>query len=333
MSSITASYNDVALLLGPYMIGVSLDLILQGVLSCQFVNYYSWYRDDKLHLRVIVTGLVVITWLKSIQAFATLWTKFVVHFGDIVGAYMTAINPKLWWDSGNALIAAAIGLYVQTYFVWRLYVVSKHWAPALFIELVCVFGFLAAAVVIHLRRMLLGLSRVIFFLTSATAYYLLRSRKDVLPQTAGFINALLRLTFQTAAPATICTFVYLVVSQIRITTGTPFFSTLVTVFIMPLPKLYAISMMWTLNARRTIRAGSTHHGMSATSNELSGARVRTQANGDVELSRIQVLTQTQTTQHIDVRDMFDPTREDAKNGRVLGTGKSDGDSAEYSMVK
>ncbi|KAF7323756.1 hypothetical protein MKEN_00596600 [Mycena kentingensis (nom. inval.)] len=324
MSSITASYSDVALLLGPYVRSSLLRIVLtlNGVLSCQFVNYYSWYRDDKLHLRVIVTGLVVITWLKSIQAFATLWIEFVVYFGDIVGAYMAAISPKFWWDSGNALIAAAIGLYVQTYFVWRLYVVSKHWAPALFIELVCLFGFLFAAVVVcsgvlSLLPLLTNESLQIYYVNngqlSAIGPWLaahvagsfgMFTDPEWAAQTepasvAGFINALLRLTFQTAAPATICAFIYLVVSQIPISTGTPFFSPMVTVFNMPLPKLYAISMMWTLNARRTIRAGSTHHGMSATSNELSGARVRTQANGDVELSRIQVLTQTQTTQHID----------------------------------
>jgi hypothetical protein len=48
-----------------------------------------------------------------------------------------------------------------------------------------------------------------------------------------------------------------------------------TAFNMALPKLYAISMMWTLNARRTIRAShSSRNGMTTSSNEPSGARSR-----------------------------------------------------------
>jgi hypothetical protein len=34
-----------------------------------------------------------------------------------------------------------------------------------------------------------------------TAYFLLKTKKNVLPQTVGLISALVRLTFQTAAPA------------------------------------------------------------------------------------------------------------------------------------
>jgi hypothetical protein len=51
---------------------------------------------------------------------------------------------------------------------------------------------------------------------------------------------------------------------------------------MPLPKLYAVSMMWTLNARRVITAyHSNEHGMTGTSNEISGGRSRTQRRNNV----------------------------------------------------
>jgi hypothetical protein len=40
-------------------------------------------------------------------------------------------------------------------------------------------------------------------MSCTTAYFLIKSRNDVLPQTVGLINALVRLTFQTAAPAAI----------------------------------------------------------------------------------------------------------------------------------
>ncbi|KAJ7339714.1 hypothetical protein DFH08DRAFT_875425, partial [Mycena albidolilacea] len=134
-------------------------------------------------------------------------------------------------------------------------------------------------------------------LSLTTAYFRLTSRKDVHPQTAGLINGLIRLTFQTATPAALCAMFNLIFSQISVT---DVHSIVPTAFNMPLPKLYAVSMMWTLNARRAITAyHSSEHGMTSTSNEISGGRSRTQRrNNDVELCAIQVVTQTET--HIDM---------------------------------
>jgi hypothetical protein len=60
----------------------------------------------------------------------------------------------------------------------------------------------------------------------------------------------------------------LIFSQITVTTETQ--SIVSTAFNMPLPKLYAVSMMWTLNARRTISANhSNQQGMTQTNNDFS----------------------------------------------------------------
>ncbi|KAJ7032420.1 hypothetical protein C8F04DRAFT_1261959 [Mycena alexandri] len=315
-------FRAVALLLGPWMIGSCLDVFLQGVLSCQFVNYYNWFGDDDRALRLIVAVLALGTYLKSAQALfysAVIWIKFVVFFNDFETASVLSFTG--WWESGNALMVAAIGLYVQTYFCYRLWVISKRkWYIVAPIQALCVFGFLAVSVVTHYVDIqnvapippwyaahMASVFAGDVLITCTTAYFLLSARKQVLPQTAGFLNSLIRLSFQTAAPASFCAFLYLVFSQLDISTGTPAPSSIMTIFNMPLPKLYAISMMWTLNARRTLRVSSSHHGMTG-SNEISGGRSRQRqqnAEGDVELGRIQVVTQT--TQQIDVRDMFAPT--------------------------
>jgi hypothetical protein len=69
-----------------------------------------------------------------------------------------------------------------------------------------------------------------------------------------------------------------------------------TAFNEMIPKLYAISMMYTLNARHTIRA--SHLGVAANSNEIAGGRSRGTRRQDIELGQIQVVTQTGT--HVDV---------------------------------
>ncbi|KAJ7512944.1 hypothetical protein B0H11DRAFT_2302969 [Mycena galericulata] len=326
-------------LLGPWLIGSCLDLILQGVLSCQFINYFTWYSDDKRMVRIIVAILALLTILKSIQAFAIIWIQFIVFFGDLEGAIL--LNYTTWWQSGNPLMVAMIGLYVQTYFCYRLWVISKKWYVAAPVAALFLFAFLAIVVAtyfisttnelaignwfaVHLSSVFAG--DVILSLT--TAYFLLKSKKDVLPQTVGLISALVRLTFQTAAPAALCAMFNLIFSQVY-PGGVAIIS---TAFNMALPKLYAISMLWTLNARRVIRAAhSSHNGMSNASNELSGARARARRpNGDMELGAIQVITQIDT--RIDVRDMFDPTG-DSKHASTHGqvdTKKSEDESVQYS---
>ncbi|KAF7325019.1 hypothetical protein MKEN_00544300 [Mycena kentingensis (nom. inval.)] len=363
MATIETTYRSVSLILGPFLAAATIDLFLQGILTMQFATYFSWYRDDKWQLRLIVLILTIITWLKSFQVFAMIWVKFVGHFGDLLGAFVLSQNSKAWWDVGNTVMGALIEFYVQSYFAWRLYVISKRWWLAALVEFVCFFSLAMSAIVTHMvvtkntdhiapwisaRVGAIFTSDVL--VTSLTTYFLLRSRKDVLPETTGLINALLRLTFQTAAPSALCAFLYLIISQFKIPTGTPLYSPIIVVFNMPMSKLYAMSMMWTLNARKTIRAQSTHHGFSGS--EISGARSRingmtgrgmalTQSHsqtGDMELGRIQVLTQRETTQHVDMVDIFDPTIHEAEDTklRVVGTRRdklSTDDSTDYSISK
>ncbi|KAJ7087978.1 hypothetical protein B0H15DRAFT_294954 [Mycena belliarum] len=305
--------------LGPWLVGASLDLLLQGGLFCQFVNYFTYCGDDMHSLRIVVAVLALLTTLKSIHAFAIVWVQSIVHFGDLQGAIL--LNYTAWWQSGNPLMVAIIGLYVQSFFCWRLWVISRKWYVMAPIAAVLVFGFISVVVATYFISMkddprieqwfAAHLSAVFagdMLISFSTTYFLIQSRREVLPQTVGLISALVRLTFQTAAPAAICAMFNLIFSQVN--PGGPGLTS--TAFNMALPKLYAISMMWTLNARRTIRASSGTQGMITTSGEMSVTGRRSRASrrqGDMELGgvqAIQVLKQTETTQHVDDLDLFDP---------------------------
>ncbi|KAJ7292237.1 hypothetical protein C8J57DRAFT_1212638 [Mycena rebaudengoi] len=315
--------RQVSFFLGPWLIGASLDFVLQGVLFCQFVNYYTRYRDEKRSLQCIVAVLFIATILRSIQSFGLIWINFIQHFGDVKGAIL--LNYTAWYQSGTPLTVAMICFYVQLYFCFRLYIISgRIWIVGP-IALLFLFAFVAVAVAtyfisrsaakeitmwfaIHLSSVFAG----DFSLSLTTAYFLIRTKKAVLPQTAGLINALIRLTFQTAAPGALCAMLNLVFSQYK--PGGP--GRISTAFNMMLPKLYAISMMWTLNARRGIRMADSKRRLKNSSNGSSGSRSRRPrrvTDGDVELGPIQVLTQTET--HI-VRDMFGrpPQKQDNHKG-------------------
>ncbi|KAJ7292069.1 hypothetical protein C8J57DRAFT_1492547 [Mycena rebaudengoi] len=281
---------------------------LRLVLFCQFVNYYTLYRDDKRSLQCIVTVLLVATILRSIQSFGLIWINFIQYFGDVNGAIL--LNYTAWYQSGTPLTVVMICFYVHCYFCFRLYIISKKIWIAGPMALLFLFAFLAvtvAVIAIHLSFVFAG----DLILSLTTAYFLIKTKQGVLPQTVGLISALVRLTFQTAAPAALCAMFNLIFSQYK--PGGP--GLISTTFNMALPKLYAISMMWTLNARRTMRlAHSTKRGLNTSSDEISGGRSRgprrVTDSGDVELGPIQVLTQTET--HI-VRDMFDPSLQKQDN--------------------
>ncbi|KAJ7142632.1 hypothetical protein C8R44DRAFT_602882 [Mycena epipterygia] len=269
--------RQVNLLLGPWLVGCCLDLLFQGTLLVQFMNYFSWYQDDKGALKAVVGGLFLLTTLKSIQSFVILWIQFIVFFGDVEGAIK--LDFTTWWQSGNPLMVAVIGLYVHSYFCYRLYIISGTAYVVAPVAIIFLFAFLSVIIATyyivanddtaignwcasHLSSVFAG----DLILSATTAFFLIRSA-GVHPQTIGLMEALIRLTFQTAAPAALCAMFNLIFSLLY----TADQALISTAFNMPLPKLYAMSMMWTLNARRRIRAlYSAHNGVIDTADIAAG---------------------------------------------------------------
>ncbi|KAK0215833.1 hypothetical protein EDD85DRAFT_442405 [Armillaria nabsnona] len=246
-------------LLGPWLVGLCADLYLQGILSVQMLNYFSWYgKNDRVTARASVGFLALITTLKSIQSFAIVWVGLIENFADIQSAGRHLSGA--WYEAGNPLMVALISFYVQCYFCYRLWVVSERWWVVLPIVLVCIFAIIAAILtvqrIVHFEASLPYWMSAHFatvfvadvLLAVTTAFFLLKTRRNVMPQTVGMINALVRLTFQTAMPAVICALLTLICVYLP-----PDKPRVANTFNQALPKLYAISMMWTLNARKDIR--------------------------------------------------------------------------------
>ncbi|KAG7447152.1 uncharacterized protein BT62DRAFT_63727 [Guyanagaster necrorhizus] len=284
-------YEQVAYGLGPWLVGMALDWFFLGILTTQvsvfakypvqsiyfrriqFSNYYSWYgRKDGVGMKIAVGVLALLTTLKSIQA-SIVWIQQINYFTDIQGAL--ALHETAWYHTGNIIMEASISFYVQCYFSYRLYALSKMWWIAAPIMVLYVLG-LASAIVVtyYIASFIIDKQTehwisvhyasafvTDLLLSSATAWFLLTNRKHVLPQTASLLNALARLTFQTAALPAICA----MINFIFVYTIGRTFNNVVSVFIQALPKLYAISMMWTLNARRAIRVAFASGGSGGSS--------------------------------------------------------------------
>ncbi|KAJ7738212.1 hypothetical protein B0H14DRAFT_493175 [Mycena olivaceomarginata] len=93
------------------------------------------------------------------------------------------------------------------------------------------------------------------------SYFLLKHSKFCSPGTAGMLNEVLKLTFQTAAPAALCTAINFFAVEVNIAKAAHSAEVYALIAVLAnevLPKLYAVSAMWTLNARWEIRVRHAH---------------------------------------------------------------------------
>ncbi|KAJ7890265.1 hypothetical protein B0H13DRAFT_2531316 [Mycena leptocephala] len=288
--------NPAEYLIGPFLIGTSIELVLQGVVSTQFVKYFETYRDDPFALKSYVAGLALMTCALSIHMFVIVWYLFAVRFGTFL-FLGTPHAYEIMLTGSSAIIRAVIGLYVQAYLCSRLFFLSRKWYIVAPLASVFVTTFVANLLAIcyyifgeannfpTIEKWSLPLNMVgDIALTSSTAYFLIKYKKDVLPQSVGVLNALIRLTFQTAAPATICAFINFVISLTfpNIYPNARVFAA--TAFNIVLPKLAAFSMMWTLNARQQIRSTLHSHVSDTGERTVTGDAERGSAEGKLKIS-------------------------------------------------
>ncbi|KAJ7108225.1 hypothetical protein C8R44DRAFT_857756 [Mycena epipterygia] len=261
--------------LGGWDLGICADLILQGVVFAQIAHYTTLYAKDAkdgLVLRAFVAVLLIITTLKSAQALVILWIQNVQHFMDVSAALNMFTTS--WTTEANLVLIAIIAFYVQLFFCNRLWSISRNLYIVALIVTLFVFALIAAivscvftfagksknvtwskeavetfSVSIHLGTVFAG----DVLLCGCTIYSLLRHSKHASPETAGILNAITRLTFQSAAPAAVCALINLIGTVAWDGTEPNAYIMLSLIANNMLPKLYAISAMWTLNYRKEIR--------------------------------------------------------------------------------
>ncbi|KAJ7053480.1 hypothetical protein C8F01DRAFT_1166493, partial [Mycena amicta] len=255
----------------PQLIGTCIGLLLEGVVLSQFVRYFTTSNRDPVPLRAYVGVLALLTTVGSTLIFVILWQRLFIHFGTVY--YFSESGSDLFTTA--SLLIAFVVMYVQGFYLHRLFHLSKrNWFLVLPIGCILFIAFLMVFIA-EMYGLVGGFSvesKIIMFshapmlfnqsaagdviLTLSTAGYLLHFRNNVLPQTASVLTTLIRITFQTAAPATCCILVNFIISLTfpqppNIPFARSFASTGVNII---LPKFWVISLLWTLNARADIRS-------------------------------------------------------------------------------
>ncbi|KAJ7279379.1 hypothetical protein C8J57DRAFT_1712459 [Mycena rebaudengoi] len=261
--------------LGGWDLGTHADLILQGILFAQFTNYWSrYYKSDPLSQKLFVLGLCITTTFKSVHAIALVWVQNVDNFMDLnQAADMFLTN---WLNQSNLLITEIIAFSVQAFFCRRLWIISNNIYVVAFVVLLFVFGLISA--IVHTAFKFSGLMYVLWhsatgdyfkptakeiwsplhvgavvagdvILSGSTIYFLLRRAQQASLATVGILNRLIRIAFQSAAPVTLCALANFISQALYLHTSIDVTILCILVTGMMLPKVYAISALWTLNSR------------------------------------------------------------------------------------
>ncbi|KAF7343875.1 hypothetical protein MSAN_01968800 [Mycena sanguinolenta] len=193
--------------LGGWFIGSSFVMLLEGILitqACSFVgNYYAWYTDDSLRIKITVAGLFFLTVLKTIQSFAITWINSILYMQDPAG---TVALEKDWYQVINIPLGALIAAYVQTYYCYRFGDGFNSPKASVIARSGKSSNWFAAHVSCTFATDLL--------ITGASTFFLLKAREKAHSHTRKLISGLIKICCQTALPATAATLLELICSRI-----------------------------------------------------------------------------------------------------------------------
>lgn len=245
--------------IAPWTMGTLADLFLMGIIAAQTANYFGFRDVDgtKSRFTWLVILLLIMCCLKTAQNITIVWDVTVTNFANPdVAMMLVAVN---WWHYTTSLSTAIIATFVQGFFTYRYWMLTRRWYVCVVMILGMITSLVAASFVIAYLPLLLHdlikkwslvhfVAAIIVdtLITVCTAWHL-QSKKTAIQSTAQLIDRLIRTTWQSALPPTICVIVNAAVLESR-----PLEITHIA-FNMILPKLYAISLLYTLNLRNDMR--------------------------------------------------------------------------------
>lgn len=238
---------------GPIIGGFTINAILLGVMTTQVYLYYTSFKKDKAWIKIYVAIIFILDIVNTACDAAYIYEALIIHFGDF-----TYLGKVTWLFDTDPSVTGVIVTSVQTFFAWRIWVLTKNWFfPALIIATAITGGvtaiitpaevakaptfvdliFAKVPIIIWLSSEVLG----DILITTILVTYLSRhktgfERSDLL------VDRIIRLTIQTGLITAIVATTNLVV-YLTDKTG------LHLLFNFPLAKLYSNSLLSTLNSR------------------------------------------------------------------------------------
>ncbi|KAJ7034042.1 hypothetical protein C8F04DRAFT_1102892 [Mycena alexandri] len=246
--------TGVELLFGPLLIGVLLGTAVYGVMAVQMLRYYQMYKKDAHWIRYFLLYLFIVESVNLAVQIGIVYEPLIVRYGT-QQALIT--SPLLL--PGDAISIVMASTPIQLFTAWRISVITGSIVIPLLISALAVVSFGGAVLVtifVTIRNefqefqsfswaviIWLISSAVVDVLIAAKLTHSLSTRRTGFSAMDGQINRLIRLTVQTGAITAIVALVDVVLFLAFPQT------TLQFIVDFPLPKLYAICLLSTLNAR------------------------------------------------------------------------------------
>lgn len=108
--------------LGAFLVGVAVSVTLFGFISLQVYNYYSHYLNDPVFLKSMVGSIWLFELIHTIWLLHGLYIVVVTGFGN----YGFLIDVP-WTIKTSILWGGIINVIVQTFFAYRIRVLSGQW--------------------------------------------------------------------------------------------------------------------------------------------------------------------------------------------------------------
>ncbi|KIK62688.1 hypothetical protein GYMLUDRAFT_41600 [Collybiopsis luxurians FD-317 M1] len=245
---------DPKLVLGPFLLGVMLNIGMEGALIVQFWHYWETFRTDKTWIRLFVLYLFILETFNTGFGIAIVWEPLMSQYAT--PAALTFFPTYL---PAQPFVTSLISTPMQIFVAWRIYVNTRSiWMP-LAIS-VCAIGSIAGAywtgvtvilVKTYLRKVEINHPGIVWssfttaadcFMTMALTFIMLRNRRKS-PHSVHSTTRAIQVTIQTG----VLTAIFAILDVVLFVTQTE--NTINFVWDFGLSKLYTNILIATFNAR------------------------------------------------------------------------------------
>ncbi|KAK0209858.1 hypothetical protein IW262DRAFT_1415588 [Armillaria fumosa] len=271
---------NVPLLTGPLVLGYMWGYGLFGVLTVQMYIYYVYFNSkDDWKMRLYVWFIFLLELVFTIFATIAAWDQYGPGWGDVDSLLLIDWS----WEPLPPL-NGAISTMVQTFYVWRIYNLTKNIWISLIIEVVsivqCVFAwYFGISVGLNGLRVdklksvspevsvwLAGSAACDVMITATIVFVLYRANtQSDFKQTTSAVTKLIRFTVETGLLTSTAAVIELILWLTQSEYNIHFIGFLI------LGKLYSNALVATLNSRALV-FGSVNTGAYTNSSGSSGLR-------------------------------------------------------------
>ncbi|KIK64732.1 hypothetical protein GYMLUDRAFT_399842 [Collybiopsis luxurians FD-317 M1] len=258
MDAANPQHGSAHTVVGPLLIAVTLNTFLYGICFLQFVRYFTSGTQDRLPMRLLIAWEVIIDTFHSALLVYMIWQYAISNFGN--EAFLLEATP--WSLISNPGLTALSACPIQAFLSYRVKKLSGSWIvfiPLLILSLAeGALGLATAAKGLQAKSLpemlrtfpmlesFTAVSVATDVTISATLIFYLRKRNTGSRPTDHLISRLIRGTIESASLASIFAIMLPISGTVWPST------TIVTVFSLPMGRIYTSTFLAILNSRHNL---------------------------------------------------------------------------------